>query len=246
MPLRDMPALFKTIIVDDERLARRELRSLLADYAMIDVIGEAENVAQALNLIHTQKPDVVFLDIQMPGESGFRLLEQIQADFRIIFVTAFDAFAIRAFEVNALDYLLKPVHPDRLAQAIERLSAAASERPAPANPLEYEDRLFLETDEQARFLKISSIVCICAAGNYSELLMTDGKKLLVLKSLREWEERLPVRHFARIHRSTIVNLDYVERIERWFNHSAHVYVRHLTEPLVMSRRYAARLRLRFG
>lgn len=237
---------FTALLVDDERLARKELRSMLVEHEIIDVVGEAENVAQAIQLVRDTEPDVVFLDIQMPGESGFMLLEQIQSNFKVIFVTAFDAYAIRAFEVNALDYLLKPINPARLAQAIERLSLHDVVPTQTARPLEYEDRLFIEVDERSRLLKVSDIVVISATGDYSKIISADGQKSLVLKSLKDWEGRLPEKHFTRIHRSTIINVEYVERVESWFNRSYRIHLKHFEEPLVMSRRYAARFKTNFG
>lgn len=237
---------WKALIVDDERLARKELRSMLAEHSIIDIIGEAENVEQALQFLRMHKPDVLFLDIQMPGQSGFQLLEQIQPTFKVIFVTAYDAYAIRAFEVNALDYLLKPINPARLAQAIERLMGGGALPVTPARKLDYDDRLFVESGERSYFLNISAIVSVQAADDYSEVLRTDGQKSLILKSLREWEERLPEKHFTRIHRSAIVNLNYVDKIESWFNRSYRLYLRNVTEPLQMSRRYAAKLKEKFG
>ncbi|MEW6128058.1 MAG: LytTR family DNA-binding domain-containing protein [Acidobacteriota bacterium] len=241
-----MPQTFKTLIVDDERLARKELRSMLAEHPLIDIVGEAESVAKAIELIERENPDVVFLDIQMPGESGFDLLEQIAANFKTIFVTAFDAFALRAFEVNALDYLLKPINPERLARALERLTAAEPIAQVSQRKLEYTDRLFIEAGERSVFLKVEAIVCITAAGDYSEILTNNGQKSLVLKPLKEWEERLPEKFFTRIHRSAIVNLEYVERLESWFNQSYRVYLKTLSEPLMMSRRYAAKLKNKFS
>jgi two-component system, LytTR family, response regulator len=237
---------FTAILVDDERLARKELRSMLAEHEIIDVVGEAETVAQAAELVRAKKPDVVFLDIQLPGETGFDLLEKISPACRIIFVTAFDAYAIRAFEVNALDYLLKPINPARLAHAIERLMIHDSASVAPVRALEYEDRLFIEVDEHSRFLKVSDIIVISAMGDYSQIFSCDGQKSLVLKPLKDWEERLPAKHFTRIHRSTIININYVERVESWFNRSYRIHIRQIPEPLVMSRRYAARFKTTFG
>jgi two-component system, LytTR family, response regulator len=237
---------FSAILVDDERLARKELRSMLAEHEIIEVIGEAENVPQAIDLIKANDPDVVFLDIQMPGESGFNLLERVARNFKIIFVTAFDAHAIRAFEVNALDYLLKPINPERLAQAIERLSTTETPPSQLVRRLEYEDRLFVEVDERSRFVKVSDIVFVSAAGDYSEIVTSDGPRSLVLKTLKEWEERLPEKHFTRIHRSSIINIDYVERVESWFNRSYRIHLQRIKEPLVMSRRYASRLKTKFG
>ena len=237
---------FTAIIVDDERLARKELRSMLAEHEIIDVVGEAETVTRAAELVSAKSPDVVFLDIQLPGETGFDLLAKISPACRIIFVTAFDAYAIRAFEVNALDYLLKPINPARLGQAIERLMIHDSASAAPVRALEYEDRLFIEVDEHSRFLKVSDIIAISAMGDYSQIFSCDGQKSLVLKPLKDWEERLPAKHFTRIHRSTIINVDYVERVESWFNRSYRIHIRQLPEPLVMSRRYAARFKTTFG
>ncbi len=219
---------------------------MLAEHEIIEVVGEAESVAQAAELVQAKKPDVLFLDIQLPGETGFDLLEKISRACKLIFVTAFDAYAIRAFEVNALDYLLKPIHPTRLAQAIERLTTHDSAPASPVRPLEYEDRLFIEVDERSRFLKVSDIVVISAMGDYSQIYSSDGQKSLVLKPLKDWEERLPAKHFTRIHRSTIINVEYVERLESWFNRSYRIHIRQLAEPLVMSRRYAARFKTNFG
>jgi two-component system, LytTR family, response regulator len=241
-----MSQIFRALIVDDERLARKELRSMLSEHKSIEVTGEAENVEQAIQLIGAQEPEVIFLDIQMPGETGFALLEKIAANFKVIFVTAFDAYAIRAFEVNALDYLLKPINPDRLARAIERLAATDMLPSQGARKLEYEDRLFIEVDEHSRFLKINTIVCISAAGDYSEIFTADGQKTLVMKSLKEWEVRLPEKYFTRIHRSTMINLEYIERIVGYFNRSYQVHLRHIEEPFTMSRRYAVKLKLKFG
>jgi two-component system LytT family response regulator len=234
------------IIVDDERLARRELGSLLTEFGEIAVTGEAENLAGAVNLIETQKPDVVFLDIQLGNENGFDLLRQVEKDFKLIFVTAFDEFAIRAFEINALDYLLKPVNPDRLAKTIERLFETEEKPEAVWRKLEYEDRLFIESGERSRFLKVSSIKCISADGDYTHVFTDDGKKYLVAKPLKEWEDRLPEKYFVRIHRSTVINLEFIEKVETWFGRSFQIHLREMREPLTVSRRYAAQLKLKFS
>lgn len=234
------------VIIDDERLARRELRSLLADFAEISIVGEAENLTEAVNLIQTQKPDVVFLDIQLQNENGFDLLQKVEKDFKLIFVTAFDEFAIRAFEINALDYLLKPVNPTRLAKTLERLFEPEEKAETPLRKLEYEDRLFLDFGERSRFLKISTIKCICADGDYTQVFTDDGRKQLVTKSLKEWEDRLPDKYFVRIHRSTVINLEFIEKVETWFSRSYQIHLREMKEPLTVSRRYAAQLKLKFS
>lgn len=234
------------IIIDDERLARRELRSLLTEFAEILIVGEAENLTEAVNLIQINKPDVVFLDIQLQNENGFDLLEKVEKDFKLIFVTAFDEFAIRAFEINALDYLLKPVNPQRLAKTLERLIETDEKSESSFRKLEYEDRLFIELGERSKFLKICSIKCICADGDYTHVFTDDGKKHLVTKPLKEWEDRLPEKYFVRIHRSTIVNLEFIEKVETWFSRSYQIYLREMKEPLTVSRRYASQLKARFS
>ncbi|HEU4409126.1 MAG TPA: response regulator [Polyangiaceae bacterium] len=245
------------LIVDDERLARRELRTLLAAHDAIEVVGEASSVREAVRRVEALAPDVVFLDVQMPRQSGFELLDQVENSFRVVFVTAYDAYALRAFEVNALDYLLKPVRPDRLARTLDRLLAPAeaeppeSPRPGAAAPddgsrrLEPDDHLFVSFDRRARFVRVRSIVCVCGAGDYSEVVLDDGQRALVSRTLRQWEERLPARAFVRIHRATIVNLDFVERVEKSDDEAYAVYLRGVEAPVTMSRRQAARVKLRF-
>ena len=232
----------KAIIVDDERLARKDLKLLLNEHDNIEVVAEAADVPSAIKTIDEYKPDVIFLDIQMPGESGFELLDQLNTKAKVIFITAYDEYAIRAFEINALDYLLKPVNPERLRKAIERIQVENEISDATDRPLDYEDHLFLMLDSSMRFLKVNTIMNISAAGDYSEVFTEFGKKHLVLKSMKEWEDRLPKQHFCRIHRSTIINLNVVERLEEWFNYSYRVYLKGNKEPFIMSRRYASKLK----
>ena len=235
---------YKTIIVDDERLARKEMRRLLAEFDEIAVVGEAENLSETLSLIEKEKPHIVFLDIQLSNENGFDLLEKTQQNFKLIFVTAFDAYAIRAFEVNALDYLLKPVNPERLAKAIERIGEDTEKKPE-FRPFEFDDRIFLELGNRSVFLKVREISHINSSGDYSEVFTAQGKKFLLEKSLREWEERLPEKHFLRIHRQTIINLEEIEEIESWFNRTFQVRLKNFRQTLAVSRRYAVKLKNRF-
>lgn len=246
-----MTKILKSLIVDDERLARKELRSLLAGFDEIEIVGEAENTEQAAQLIESKNPNLVFLDIQMTGETGFDLLEKLeQVDFKTIFVTAFDAYALRAFEVNALDYLMKPVNLERLSQAINKLlneeKLTDAEKAKPVRPLEFDDRLFVQAGTRSVFLKINTISHVVSANDYSEVFTIEGQQFLIEKPLREWEERLPEKHFARIHRACIVNLEFVEKVESWFNRSYQIYLQNSREPLTVSRRYAAKLKEKFG
>jgi two-component system, LytTR family, response regulator len=235
------------VIVDDERLARRELRTLLEEHAeQVRVAGEAGTVAEAARLVNATAADVVFLDIQLAGETGMDLLPLLDADVDVVFVTAYDQHALRAFEVNALDYLLKPVAPERLTVTVSRLAAAAPP-PAARETVTYEDRLFLRLGTERAFVRVRDIMVIGAEGDGSTLRLAPHLvQKPSAKSLREWEQRLPDRQFVRIHRSTIVNLEYVERLEPWSHASQRVYLRGLPEPMTMSRRFAARLRDRFG
>ncbi len=238
-----MKKLLRTIIVDDEKLARQDLRAMLSDFPEIEVLGEAGNAEEANLLIDKINPDLIFLDIQMPGKSGFELLDHIKTNAKIIFVTAYDEYAIRAFEVNAQDYLLKPVNKERLALAIEhlRLKTTADEEEL-IKKLDYNDNIFLMVNNVYQFIKVNSIIKINSAGNYSEIYTSSKLKGLILKSMREWELRLPTNHFVRIHRNAIINLEYVDHIEDWFNYSYHVYIRGVEKPVVMSRRYAVKLK----
>jgi two-component system LytT family response regulator len=237
---------FNVLVVDDERLARKDIISLLSVHENMTVVGEADDVPSAIKAIEKLNPDVIFLDIQMPGDSGFDLLEKADVDAHVIFVTAYDEYAIRAFEVNALDYLLKPVNPDRLAKALEKLEFQEQEAPARIRKLNYDDRLFLLLGKHYKFLKVKTILNIMAAGDYSEVLTSDGNKSLTLKSMKEWETRLPEQHFIRIHRSTIINMEFIDRVEEWFNFSFKVYLKGIEEPYLISRRYATKLKDKLG
>ncbi len=235
----------RTIIVDDEDLARQDLQHQLAGFPEINIVGEASSVEMAVKVINNTLPDVVFLDIQMPKESGFKLFEKIPIDFSVVFVTAFDNYAIRAFEVNALDYLLKPVNKTRLAQTIDRLQKQEKPEINTKLKLDYQDFIFIKYQGRTGFVKVSSIIYISATGDYTEVYTDKGEKKLVLKSLREWEEHLPNKHFFRIHRGEIINLEYVEKVEPSFKSTYQIYLRNIPNPLATSRKYSTELRKRF-
>jgi two-component system LytT family response regulator len=217
---------------------------MLKEFDNLKIIGEAEDVPTAIHAIKSLNPDVIFLDIQMPGKSGFELLNEVHTNAKIIFVTAFDEYAIRAFEVNALDYLLKPISQHRLAAAVERIGNSI--KPDLNRNLNYDDRLFIMIDSQMRFLKISSIKSISAAGDYTELNSNDFSKGLTSKSMKEWELRLPENCFCRIHRSTIINMEYIDHLEEWFNYSYRVYLKGNATPFLLSRRYVAKLKAKMS
>ncbi len=274
------------IIVDDDEASRKLLTLMLKKFSSIKIIGEAESIAKALDLINTKKPDSVFLDIHINKSNGFDLMEKLSTEAKVIFVSADDAFALRAFELNAFDYLKKPVKQERLAKTVSRLleqtenkkevvemnwqndnslakykavdkdlendyDDSETENESGADTLqekkilEYDDRLFLSVDGAPRFIKISLIECITAEKDYSYIYLSDGKKFLVLKPMIEWENRLTSKYFVRIHRSTIINLEYIEKIEKWFNSSYQVYLKNIKRSFQISRRYVSKLKERF-
>lgn len=248
----------RIVLVDDEPLARDELRELLRGLEAVEIVGEAASVAEARRICTEQAPDVVLLDIQLRGESGFDLVPHVPPETAIVFVTAFDKYAIRAFEVNARDYVLKPVEPERLVQSLARVrqrqgatAEASSTEPKLITRLTYNDLWFADDAQQSRFIRVQDITHITADGNYSVVHVdpagTSGRRdLLLNQTLTAWEARLPTDHFVRIHRSAIVNMAYVERVSRGTGYVYHVFLRNRMAPLAMSRRRAKVLKSKLG
>jgi len=202
--------IWKTIIVDDEPLARLELKRLLEPYKQIEIAGEADSVTYASQQIEKFQPDLVFLDINLGTQSGFDLLERTDKNFLTIFVTAYDEFAIRAFEINALDYLLKPVHPERLKNAILRLGNPFKEDlKVKLNP---DDKILLNIQNRSRFISVKSISYIEANGDYTIVKTVCDFKGIVHLTIKKWLERLPDSLFIQIHRSYLVNIGAIHEI----------------------------------
>jgi two-component system LytT family response regulator len=213
----------KVLIIDDERLARVELRKMLADFSGIEVLGEAANVQEAKQKIEELDPDLIFLDIQMPGKTGFDLLAELESTPQVIFTTAYDEYALKAFDVNALDYLLKPIDPKRLAEAInkiiiqeEKLQLTRIESVSNSNILGNHDQVFVKDGERCWFVKLSDIRLFESVGNYSKVHFGTNKPL-ILKSLNALEDRLDPKLFFRTNRKYIVNLTIIEKVETYFN-----------------------------
>lgn len=236
----------RTLIIDDERLARKEMKALLANHPEIEIIGECANAEEAREAIHAQKPDLIFLDIQMPGESGFDLIETLEYHPAIIFVTAYDTYAIRAFEINALDYILKPVDEERLASAITKViqqnpeATNIEEIEGQEEPLRRLDRIFLKDGEKCWFVALKDIRYFESEGNYVRVFFEDHKPL-ILKSLNNLEKRLNEKEFFRINRKFIVNLKEIIHIEPWFNGGLQIKLKS-GEMLEVSRRQASRFK----
>lgn len=199
----------RVFIVDDERPARENLADLLKRHPGVEIAGEARNAAEAKEKISRERPDLLFLDIQMPGGSGFDLLERLEDPPPVVFVTAYDQFAIRAFRVNALDYLLKPVDPCRLGEALRRAGARPWGSAGPENALSPRDRVFLNTGKQSLFLPVMEIAAIASEGNYTHVIDVRGKRHMVRHPLWIWEKRLPGDLFVTLDRSLMINLRHV-------------------------------------
>lgn len=240
----------KAIIIDDERLARSELRKLLQDHPEIEIIAEAANANEGIEKIENMRPDLVFLDIQMPGKTGFDLLTELDRLPQVIFTTAYDEYALKAFEVNALDYLLKPVEPKRLADAIQKLeleeenepnnATAATTNNAIRNILGENDQVFVKDGERCWFVKLNEIRLFESVGNYAKVFFSTHKPL-ILKSLNALEERLDEKVFFRANRKHIVNLRMIERVEPYFNGGLLLEIKG-GEKIEVSRRQAVKFK----
>ncbi len=237
---------YRTLIVDDEKYARKDLREQLSDFYCINIIGEAKNIETAIEQIERLSPDLIFLDIQFPGETGFDLFEKISISAKIIFVTAYDEYAIRAFEVNACDYLLKPVNPARLALTIKRLNENQEPIIISSNVFRNEDSIYIQLNNKYYFIRIDSIVKITATDHFTEIFTTKGIKGLSNKHLYEWEECLPKNSFIQVHRSTIVNMNFVEKISRGDYYSHQIKMKSMETPIPISRKYLKQIKEKFS
>lgn len=207
------------LIVDDSRLARKELRQMLSDFKDLEIVGEAANADEARELIHIKDPDLVLLDIQMPGEDGFELLESLPSVPKVIFTTAFDEYAVQAFEKNALDYLMKPIEADRLEKALRKArNALKNQQPQTAQKslLGPEDTVFVKDGERCEFITLNNIQYIETLGNYAQIHFNTDK-ILLKKSLNAIEDSLSPRYFFRANRQVIVNIKSIQKVDPWFN-----------------------------
>lgn len=236
----------KAIIVDDERLARNELKRLLENFPHIEVIAEASNTDEASALLETLQPDVLFLDIQMPGKTGFEWLESWDGYLpEVIFTTAFDEYALKAFEVNALDYVLKPIELARLSESIQKLEKKQIQQirttATPNHVLGAQDQIFVKDGERCWFVRLDRVRLCESMGNYVRLFF-DDQKPLVLKSLNALEERLDPKVFFRANRKHIINLNYIDKIEPWFSGGLQVTLSGKGEKIEISRRQSIRFK----
>jgi two-component system LytT family response regulator len=225
----------KALIIDDERLARAELRRLLEKHPEVEIVGEARDAEDALSQIGRVEPELLFLDIQMPGANGFELLEQLDRVPLVIFTTAYDDYALKAFEVNALDYLLKPVAPERLAAALAKVGGIK-----PKTAVGSDQQIFVKDGERCWFVALREIVLLESEGNYTRLYF-GGHRPLVLRSLNYLEDRLDPAIFFRASRKHILNLKFIETIDAWANGGFLVRLKGSIE-VEMSRRQAQKFK----
>ncbi len=237
----------KAIIVDDEEPAREWLRTLLEGHEGLQLAGEANSIPTAASLAEAIRPDVIFLDIQMPPVSGFDLLPQLKAPAKIIFITAHDTYAVRAFEANALDYLLKPVHPRRFAAALDRLPLTPSKQPCPATPslptrLQPDDLIPLWDRGCLEMVIAKEIAALEAEGAYTRILHPRFPPRLILRSLGEWSAQLPSPPFVRLDRSWIINLTQVESLTGTTRNGSILHLRDISHAIPLGRPATQRLR----
>lgn len=239
--------MIRALIIDDERLARQEVRNLLQHFNDIEIVGESGVVDEALDLIERENPDLLFLDIQMPGKTGFELLAELEGSApEVIFVTAYDAYAMEAFRVNALDYLMKPVEEQRLAEAIEKVKKRIVQRrqqitaPITDGKLEIHDQVFLKDGEKCWFVELEKVRLFESEGNYIRVYF-DDQRPLILKSLNALTERLSEKYFFRASRKHVVNLRWIQKVETWFNGGLLVILKDGTK-VEVSRRQSVKLK----
>ena len=246
-------AIIRAVLVDDTRLARSELRTLLSSHSDVEIVGEADDVGSGLEAVRRLQPDLVLLDIQMPSGTGFDLLDALDAAPLVVFTTAYDEHAVRAFEANALDYLVKPVAPARLAAALERVrdrrAAAATAGPADASAPERallgsHDQVFLREGERCWFVTLGEVDRIVVEGNYARLWF-GGEKVFLQRSLSALEQRIEPGLFFRANRNTLVNLRAIRTIDPWLNDGYLLRLRDGSE-VEVSRRQARELRERLS
>lgn len=207
----------KAIIVEDSRLARLELKEILKNHVEIEVIAEAENVDKAFQLIQDKNPQLIFLDINMPEKNGFELLEMLDTVPTVIFTTAYDEYAIKSFEYNAFDYLLKPINPDRFAKTISKLiPTLKAKKENDKSLLELNSKIFIKEGEKCWLVKLEDIVLFEIVGNYTRVFFENNKPL-IYKSLNQVENKLPESNFLRANRQQIINLSKIKNVVPWFN-----------------------------
>ena len=236
--------MLRVILVDDERLARQRLRQLLAPHRGVEIAGEVDGSSSARKLIEKEQPDAVFLDIQMPGASGLELLRSLARPPRVVIVTAHPEYATQAFDLEAVDYLMKPVTPQRFAQAIHRLEAACAGKPSgrAANRYAREDRICLHDPHHTVVVPVNTIPLLQADGDFTRVFLPEATPLMICRFLHHFEEVLPQPPFFRTDRSHLINLEAIERLDHETRDRGILKLQHVGEPLLLGRAALTRLR----
>ena len=237
--------MLRVLIVDDERLARQALRRLLAEHPEVEIVGEAESVADALQAIEQTEPQLVFLDIELGSGDGFDLLAALERSPMIVFVTAFAEYAVEAFAVNAVDYLLKPVEPERLAEAVARAARESAAAEAPSEAVA-KGVIALKTPKRTVLARPAEIVALRADGDFTHVFVADQPTLMMWRTLMHFEGVLPAPPFLRLGRSLIVNRDRLRHVETPSRETARIMLEGMDEPLTLGRAATARLRKALG
>ena len=234
--------MLKVILIDDEPLAREGLRALLQAHPSLQIVGEAGNASAAEALVAAEQPDAAFLDINMPRKSGFEFLKDLKMPLPVIFVTAHSEYAVQAFEVQAVDYLLKPLEPLRLAAAVERLEAACG-RTESATPIyEKEDRICLRTPQRTVIARLNDIVTLEAEGDFTRIHLANETPLLICQTLGYYEKTLPSQTFQRLSRKLIINTKRLRKTEPLSRDETFLTLEGLPSPISIGRRAAVRLK----
>jgi two-component system LytT family response regulator len=214
-------------------------------FSEIEVVGEASGIESGIKAIRDLSPDLLFLDIKLSDGTGFDLLDRVEFKGKVIFQTAYDEYACRAFEINAIDYLLKPITKERLKKVVDNLIHNEQEKNVYSlQKFRYDDRIMIEQKKNIHFIRVENIICIKADREYTYLFEKGGKEFLVLKSIGDWQKELPDEHFARVHRNSIINFNYIERSER-FGNTANIFLSGMTEAILISRGYYKLIKSRY-
>ena len=239
---RVMVRRIRVLVVDDIPVQRLVMRRLVEAHPSLEWIGEADGAEPALVLIETRKPDALLLDVQMPGLSGLELFARLTDPPKVVFASAWPTYAVEAFELDAVDYLLKPVSPERFASTVRRLERLFSGDTA-APPVRHEpmDRICVRTTERTIFLPLHGVVSLTADGDFTWVRDSQQPPILACRRLGEFDELLPSPPFIRLDRSLIINLDRVSKVERLSRNEAHLWMRGLAEPVEIGRTAIASL-----
>lgn len=247
-----MKTIIRTLIVDDVPAVIQLVKKMLSHLPGIEVIDEASQVDDAIKIITSEKPDLIFLDVDLNGYHSMDLLSYIKYNPMIVFITSSSDFALKAFEINAIDYLVKPIQKDRLMQSLQKVYTSWSRNHA-KGPLNETDNkklgadsmVMLDIDNKLVFVEVRDITHIMVYGNYTKVYTTGKRQSLTYKSVKSWMNNLPVHLFMQINRSTVVNLEYIQSIERWTSDTGRLTLRNVTEPFEVSRKFFFELKRRY-